>query len=83
MYSIHMTKLLQGLQPIRRARNLTQEELAKKAGVSVETIRKHEQGVVFGISKGTLERLASALGCPSSHLFLPQNTEISVLKEPA
>ncbi|GEM47178.1 helix-turn-helix domain-containing protein [Deinococcus cellulosilyticus] len=78
-----MTKLLQGLQPLRQARKLTQEELAKKAGVSVETIRKHEQGAYDGISGDTLNKLAGALGCPSAFLFLPYNSDVSENQESA
>ncbi|GIF08635.1 helix-turn-helix domain-containing protein [Actinoplanes siamensis] len=54
----------------RRARPMTQEDLAEAAGVSVETIRKLEQGKSGGNPRmSTLNRLARALGVPATRLL--------------
>ena len=50
---------------IRRYRveaGLTQEELSEKAEISVRAVRNLEQGLVRRPRRGTLERLAVALG---------------------
>lgn len=57
------------LARIRRQSTLTQEQLAERAGVSVETIRKLEQGERQGARTATLNKLARALGVPTSALF--------------
>lgn len=57
------------LAQIRRRSTLTQEQLAERAGVSVETIRKLEQGERQGARTATLNKLARALGVPTSALF--------------
>lgn len=48
---------------------LTQEQLAELAGLSVETIRKLEQSVNTSARMSTLNRLARALGVPTSTLL--------------
>jgi transcriptional regulator with XRE-family HTH domain len=53
------------LQRIRLARNMTQAQLAREAGVSTRTIRRMENGE--GISLDTLIRVMTALGI-QSHL---------------
>lgn len=57
------------LAQIRRRSTLTQEQLAERAGVSVETIRKLEQGERQGARTATLNKLARALGVSTSALF--------------
>ncbi|MDG4797382.1 helix-turn-helix transcriptional regulator [Micromonospora sp. WMMD1082] len=52
----------------RQRASLTQEQLAERAGVSVETIRKLEQGVRRSARMDTLHALARALGLPTSAL---------------
>ena len=49
------------LAHLRDARTLTQEELAERAGVHVDTIRRLEQGAQAGARMATYEKLASAL----------------------
>jgi transcriptional regulator with XRE-family HTH domain len=46
---------------LREFRDMTQEELAQRAGVSVDTIRKREQGVRQSARLNTLRLLARAL----------------------
>lgn len=54
---------------IRRKRHLTQEELAARAGVSVETVRKLEQNQRRSTRIRTLHRLAGALDVPTGTLM--------------
>ncbi len=54
---------------LRRRRGLTQEELAERAGVSVELVRKLEQGRRRSVRLGTLHCLAHALDVQTAALF--------------
>lgn len=54
---------------LRRRRGLTQEELAERAGVSVELVRKLEQGRRRSVRLGTLQGLARALDVQTAVLF--------------
>jgi transcriptional regulator with XRE-family HTH domain len=54
---------------LRRRRGLTQEELAERAGVSVELVRKLEQGRRRSVLLGTVQCLASALDVQTAVLF--------------
>ncbi len=57
------------LARLRRRRALTQEELAERAGLSVELVRKLEQGRRRSVRLGTLHRLARALDVQTAALF--------------
>ncbi|SCL31810.1 Transcriptional regulator, contains XRE-family HTH domain [Micromonospora nigra] len=57
------------LARIRRQSTLTQEQLADRAGVSVETVRKLEQGERTSARMSTLKSLAGALGVPTTALM--------------
>lgn len=52
----------------RKARKLTQEQLAERVDVSMETIGKIERGVAAP-TFATAERIAEALGVPVAVLF--------------
>lgn len=54
---------------LRRRRGLTQEDLAERAGVSVELVRKLEQGRRRSVRLGTLHGLARALDVQTAVLF--------------
>ena len=54
---------------LRRRRGLTQEELAERAGVSVELVRKLEQGRRRSVRLGTVQCLARALDVQTAVLF--------------
>ena len=56
------------LKALRRKRNLSRQELAKKAGVSREYVRKLEAGL-YDPTVGTLEKLAKALEVPLTELL--------------
>ena len=51
----------------RKKANLTQEELARKAGISVFTLQKYETGA-RNPKLTTLQKIANALNCPISEL---------------
>jgi len=58
------------LKKIRELKNLTQEELAEKSGLSVRTIQRIEAGVQ---PKGyTLKSLAASLDIPEKDLWIPE-----------
>ncbi|MEU4367580.1 helix-turn-helix domain-containing protein [Micromonospora chersina] len=59
----------ENLARIRRQSTLTQEQLAERASVSVETIRKLEQGTRESARLDTLHALARALGVPTTALL--------------
>lgn len=54
---------------LRKERSLTQEELAKAAGVKPQTIYKYEKGIVKNIPYERIEALASALETTPSRLL--------------
>lgn len=56
------------IRSLREFRDLTQEELAQRAEVSVDTIRKLEQGVRQSARLTTLRALARALDAQLEHL---------------
>ena len=66
-----MTKPTVGdrLAEVRREAKLTQEQLAEHSGVSVEVIRKLEQGSRGTARLETLHALGRALGVPTSALL--------------
>lgn len=63
------------LERIRLGKRLTRKQLAKKAGVAVQTIWNLEQRR-FDARDGTLFKLADALGCePTDLIEAPEPTE--------
>lgn len=48
----------------RIAQNITQEQLAEKAGVSVATIKRYECGTYNGVQLFVANNIATALGVP-------------------
>lgn len=67
---------------IRRQRQLTQEQLAERAGVSVDTIKKLEQGTRTSARIATLAAIARALGVQTSELF-GDASRAAAMREPA
>lgn len=57
------------LKEIREAANLSQEELAEKAGVSRVTISMLETGAQTNVTVNTLCKLSAALGRPIADFF--------------
>ncbi len=58
------------LKDLRKERNMTQEELAEKSGVSRVTIADIERGIMRSTTIGTLKKLADALEVSTS-VFMP------------
>ncbi len=56
------------VQQLRQARKITQEELAEKVGVSIESISNIERGI-HGPSFDNLEKIILALQVPAKTLF--------------
>ena len=61
------------IKDLRKQHNLTQEQLAEKAGVSRLTIINLETGKVDNVSGKTLKSLSDALGCTIDDLFSSQS----------
>lgn len=59
----------ENLARIRKARNLSQEELAAAAGVAVDTVARIERGERQTTRTATLNKLATALGVEPSKLL--------------
>lgn len=57
------------LRELRKEKNLTQQELAKKAGVARAIISGLESGRIDITTTGTLEKLAKALETTVSNFF--------------
>jgi transcriptional regulator with XRE-family HTH domain len=63
------------LKTARRAASLTQEQLAERSGVNVDTIRKLEQNQRQSMRVSTANALASAVGVDTPALLLGQEPE--------
>ena len=59
------------IKEFREKRNLTQLELCKKANISRQTLSDLESGREVNTTAATLRRLAEALDCKISDIFLP------------
>ena len=59
----------QTIKRLRKERNLTQEELAEKSGVSRGTISALESGTIRITTTKTLVKLAQALETTVDHIF--------------
>jgi len=57
------------IRKLRRDRNLTQDQLASKIGVSLQTIFRWEDGKVKKISIDDLEKIAEALEKPIEYFI--------------
>ncbi len=64
-----MTPISIRLEELRRARGLSQAELARVSGVPQSTISRIEAGKTNSIELGNLERLANALGVNAAVLI--------------
>ncbi|WP_350289699.1 helix-turn-helix domain-containing protein [uncultured Croceitalea sp.] len=70
-------KELNTLKEYRKARNYTQEELAKQSGISIRTIQRIEKGLTKG-SAHTLKALAKTLHIESTDIIISneENTRV-------
>ena len=58
------------IKEFREKQNLTQIELCKKAGISRQTLSDLESGREVNTTMETLKKLAVALNCKISDIFL-------------
>lgn len=72
----------QKLKDLRTEKNLTQEELAKKSGISIKSISRYELGETLPRTKKYYEKIANALDVDTDY-FLSQedNFFINARKE--
>jgi transcriptional regulator with XRE-family HTH domain len=71
------------LRKIRRAQDLTQQELARQAGVNYVTISRIESGEASQVYVETVMRLAKALDVTTDVLLGMDEFQIQRDKEPA
>ena len=57
------------LKKLRTEKNLTQEDLAKKSGISIKSISRYELGETIPRSRKYYEKLANALDVDIDYLF--------------
>ena len=57
------------LKKLRTEKNLTQEDLAKKSGISIKSISRYELGETIPRSGKYYEKLANALDIDTDYLF--------------
>ena len=57
------------LKKLRTKNNLTQEDLAKKSGISIKSISRYELGETIPRSRKYYEKLANALDVDIDYLF--------------
>lgn len=60
------------LRDYRKQKNMTQEELSKRSGVSRKTICDLESGMEKNATSKTLLRIANALGATVDEIFFDQ-----------
>ncbi len=61
------------IKEVREEKRMTQEELAKKSGVSRGTISALENGSMRSTGSKTLLRIASALGVSIGEIFFTES----------
>src|SRR3982750_1592198 len=78
----HMKHVGELIRRLRGRIELTQEELAEKAGVSPTTVVRLERGEIRQPRAGTLKKLAGALGIDAGELLWFWPDQIPGLVEP-
>ena len=71
----------QKLKDLRTEKDLTQEELAKKSGISLKTISRYELGETLPRTKKYYEKLASALDVNKDYFFSQDTNFILNIRE--
>ncbi|EGO8162312.1 helix-turn-helix domain-containing protein [Enterococcus faecalis] len=67
----------QKLKDLRTEKNLTQEELAKKSGISIKSISRYELGETLPRTKKYYEKIANALDVDTDY-FLSQEANFLI-----
>lgn len=65
------------LREVRQARGLTQEELARKAGMTLGNVQRIEYGRAKSIPLDTLENFCQVLNCEAGDLLKVENLKVS------
>lgn len=70
-----------GLREIRKSKNLTQRELAKRSGINFRSLQDYEQGhkSLASANGDTLLRLSTTLGCSMEDLLLDDSVGAPLL----
>lgn len=63
------TTLGKNIKELRTSLNLTLADIAKKTGVSRQTIQKYESGVITNVPSDKIELIAEVLGTDPVHLM--------------
>ncbi len=71
----------QKLKDLRTEKDLTQEELAKKSGISLKTISRYELGETLPRTKKYYENLATALDVNKDYFFSQDTNFILNIRE--
>ena len=71
----------QKLKDLRTEKDLTQEELAKKSGISLKTISRYELGETLPRTKKYYEKLATALDVDKDYFFSQDTNFILNIRE--
>lgn len=61
------------IREMREAKDMTQEELSEKSGISRVTISGLENGTERNTTSKTLVKIAKALGCTVDQIFFADN----------
>ena len=69
------------IRALRKAIGMTQEELGEKIGVQKAAINKYETGLVVNLKRGTIHKLAKALGVSPVYLLDDDNSDESNLDQ--
>lgn len=74
--SIKISYKNEGLQKLRKAADLSQSQLANKAGIRVQVLQQYEQGVrdLSGAKLATLLKLCNALECRLADIVTDEET---------
>ena len=67
----------QKLKDLRTEKNLTQEELAKKSGISIKSISRYELGETLPRTKKYYEKISTALDVDTDY-FLSQEADFFI-----
>lgn len=69
------------IRDLRRAKGLTQSELAEKVGVNDSAIAKYENGRIENLKRSTIAALAKALDCSPVYLLCLEDETVEKRKE--
>ena len=71
-----MIEIIRSLEDVRKAKDLTQEDMARELNVAVSTYNQYENGA-RSVPREKAELAAAVLGVSVSDIFLPTKFTIS------